>query len=91
VEKRVRKVLLTYDTIEDFIESMKDISNLGFDFAKYEDELKAFIQEKYEAGNYCIERDGYLFICTEKRGLERQGYKYEYSSFIGYTCKLHSF
>ncbi|MBE5877329.1 MAG: MerR family transcriptional regulator [Lachnospiraceae bacterium] len=65
VEKRVRKVLLTYDTIEDFIESMKDISNLGFDFAKYEDELKAFIQEKYEAGNYCIERDGYLFICTE--------------------------
>ncbi len=65
VEKRVRKVPLMYDTIEDFIESMKNIGNMGFDFAKYEDELKEFIQEKYGVGNYYIERDGYLFICTE--------------------------
>lgn len=65
VEKRVRKVPLTYETIEDFIESMKKLGHLGFDFAKYEDELKVYIQEKYGDGNYCIERDGYLFVCTE--------------------------
>ena len=65
VEQRTRRVPLVYHHIDDFIGYMKGIGNLGFDFAKYENELKEYIQSKYEAGNYCIERDGYLFLCTE--------------------------
>lgn len=65
VEQRVRRVPLYYDKVDDFIEYMKEVSKLGFDFAKYEDELKAFLQEKYKDGTYCIERDGYLFLCKE--------------------------
>lgn len=65
VERRVRRVPLYYDNVDDFIEYMKEVSKLGFDFTKYEDDLKAFLKEKYKDGTYYIERDGYLFLCKE--------------------------
>lgn len=65
VERRVRRVPLYYDKVDDFIEYMKEVSKLGFDFTKYEDDLKAFLKEKYKDGTYYIERDGYLFLCKE--------------------------
>lgn len=65
VEQRVRRVPLYYDKVDDFMEYMKEVSKLGFDFTKYEDDLKAFLKEKYKDGTYYIERDGYLFLCKE--------------------------
>lgn len=65
VEQRVRRIPLVYSDIEEFVEYIADISKLGFDFAKYGDEFKEFIKKKYPDGNYQIERDGYLFICSK--------------------------
>lgn len=63
VEKRSRVVPLLYDNVDDFVGYIAEVNKMGFDFSKYRDEFTEFILEKFPNGEYCIERDGFLFVC----------------------------